>query len=42
MDSDLVHDIVAGCIVLAAILTAVSILRIVRSKRPSKRRRTAA
>jgi len=42
LDSDLVRDIVTGCIVLALALTALSILKLVRSTRPAKRRRAAA
>jgi membrane protein YqaA with SNARE-associated domain len=42
LDSDLFHDIVACCIVLAIALTTLSIVRLVRSTRPAKRRRTAA
>ena len=38
LDSDLFHDIVAGCIVLAIVLTALSIYKVVRSTRTSGRR----
>jgi membrane protein YqaA with SNARE-associated domain len=37
LDSDLFHDIVAGCIVLALVLTALSIYKVVRSTRTSGR-----
>jgi membrane protein YqaA with SNARE-associated domain len=39
LDSDLFHNIVFACIVLALGLTVVSIVRLVRSTRPSQRRR---
>ncbi len=38
LDSDLFHDIVAGCIALATVLTALSIVKVVRSTRTSGRR----
>lgn len=41
LDSDIFHEIVAGCIALATVLTIVSIVRIVRTTRPTKRRRAA-
>src|SRR5579884_2892615 len=34
LNSDLFHDIVFGCIVLAAILTTLSVVKLVRSTRP--------
>jgi membrane protein YqaA with SNARE-associated domain len=37
LDSDLFHDIVTGCIALAAVLTALSIVKVVRSARTSGR-----
>ncbi len=42
LDSDIFHDIVAACIALAAVLTILSIVRLVRSTRPSGKRRAAA
>jgi membrane protein YqaA with SNARE-associated domain len=42
LDSDIFHDFVAGCAALALALTIVSIVRLVKSSRPSKRRRAAA
>jgi membrane protein YqaA with SNARE-associated domain len=42
LDSDIFHDIVAACIALAIVLTIVSILKLVRSTRPSGKRRRAA
>jgi membrane protein DedA with SNARE-associated domain len=42
LDSALFHDIVVGCVVLAAALTILSIVRLVRSTRPPRRRRAAA
>ena len=42
LDSEIFHDIVAVCIALAAVLTIVSIVRLVRSTRPSGKRRRAA
>jgi membrane protein YqaA with SNARE-associated domain len=42
LDSDLFHDIVAACIALAVVLTFLSIVRLVRSTRPSRKRRAAA
>jgi membrane protein DedA with SNARE-associated domain len=43
LDSDLVHDIVGGCIIVAAVLTVVSTVRLVRSSTSAARRhRTAA
>jgi membrane protein YqaA with SNARE-associated domain len=42
LDSDLFHDIVFGFIALAAVLTALSTVRLVRSTRPASRRRAAA
>jgi len=41
LDSDLFHDIVAFFIVLAAVLTTLSIVKIVRSTRPARRRAAA-
>jgi len=37
LDSDLFHEIIAGCIVLAIVLTALSIYKVVRSTRTSGR-----
>jgi len=37
LDSDLFHDIVAGFIALAIVLTIVSIVRLARTSRPAKR-----
>jgi membrane protein YqaA with SNARE-associated domain len=37
LDSDVFHDIVAGFIALAIVLTIVSIVRLVRTSRPAKR-----
>jgi membrane protein YqaA with SNARE-associated domain len=42
LDSDLFHEIAFGCIALAAVLTVLSTVRLVRSTRPSSRRRAAA
>ena len=42
LNSDLFHDIVSGCIVLAIALTTLSIVRLVRSTRRPSRRRAAA
>jgi membrane protein YqaA with SNARE-associated domain len=42
LDSDLFHDIAFGCIALAAVLTSLSMVRLVQSTRPVKRRRAAA
>jgi membrane protein YqaA with SNARE-associated domain len=42
LNSDLFHDIVSGCIVLAIGLTTLSIVRLVRSTRRPSRRRAAA
>jgi membrane protein YqaA with SNARE-associated domain len=42
INSDLFHDIVSGCIVIAIVLTTLSIVRIVRSTRRPTRRRAAA
>lgn len=42
LNSDLFHDIVSGCIVLACALTTLSIVRLVRSTRRPSRRRAAA
>jgi membrane protein YqaA with SNARE-associated domain len=42
LNSDLFHDIVSGCIVLAIALTALSIVRLVGSTRRPTRRRAAA
>jgi membrane protein YqaA with SNARE-associated domain len=42
LNSDLFHDIVSGCIVIAIALTALSIVRLVRSTRRPTRRRAAA
>jgi hypothetical protein len=42
LDSDIFHDVVAAFIALAVVLTIVSIVRLVRSTRPSGRRRAAA
>jgi hypothetical protein len=42
IDSDLVRDIVGGCIILAAVLTSVSIVRLVRSSTSTRRHRTVA
>jgi membrane protein YqaA with SNARE-associated domain len=42
LDSDLFHDVVTFFIVFAALLTTVSIVKIVRSARPARRRRAAA
>jgi membrane protein YqaA with SNARE-associated domain len=38
LDSDLFHDIVAGCTILAVALTALSIYQLIRSSRTSGRR----
>jgi membrane protein YqaA with SNARE-associated domain len=42
LDSDLFHDVAFGCIALAAVLTVLSTVRLVRSTRPASRRRAAA
>ena len=42
LDSDLFHDIAFGCIALAAVLTVLSTVRVVRSTRPASWRRAAA
>jgi membrane protein YqaA with SNARE-associated domain len=42
LDSDLFHDIVGFFIVLAIVLTAVSIYKLVRSTRPARKKRAAA
>jgi membrane protein YqaA with SNARE-associated domain len=42
LDSNLFHDIVSGFIVIALVLTVMSIVHIVRSTRPANRRRAAA
>jgi membrane protein YqaA with SNARE-associated domain len=42
LDSELFHDIVFGCVALAAALTVWSIVRLVRSTRPRGRRPAAA
>lgn len=42
LDSDVFRDIVFGCIVVAVALTMVSIVRVVRSTRPSRARRAPA
>jgi membrane protein YqaA with SNARE-associated domain len=41
LESDIFHDVVAGCVVLASVVSLVSIVRLVRTSRP-KRRRAAA
>ena len=41
LDSDLFHDIVAFFIVLAIVLTTMSVVKIVRSTRPARRRAAA-
>lgn len=41
LDSDLFHDIVFGCIVLAALLTTISVIRLMKSTR-SREHRAAA
>jgi len=38
LDSEIFHDIVASCIVLALVLTAISIVKLIRSTRTSGRR----
>jgi membrane protein YqaA with SNARE-associated domain len=42
LNTDLFHDIVSGCIVIAIALTTLSIVRLVRSTRWPTRRRAAA
>ena len=42
LDSDIFHDIVTGTIVIAALLTVMSIVRLIRSTRPAGRRPAAA
>jgi membrane protein YqaA with SNARE-associated domain len=42
LDSPIFHDVVSFFLVVAAILTAISIVQIVRNARPLKRRRAAA
>jgi membrane protein YqaA with SNARE-associated domain len=42
LDSDLFHDIVFACIVLAVLLTTLSIVKLVQSTRSQTRRRAAA
>lgn len=42
LDSDLFHEIAFGCIALAAVLTVLSTVHLVRSTRPARRRRAAA
>jgi membrane protein YqaA with SNARE-associated domain len=42
LDSDLFHEIAFGCIALAAVLTVLSTVRLVRSTRLASRRRPAA
>ena len=42
LDSDIFKNVIFGCIVLAVVLTTVSIVRVVRSTRPSRARRAAA
>jgi membrane protein YqaA with SNARE-associated domain len=42
LDSELFHEIAFGCIALAAVLTVLSTVRLVRSTRPASRRRAAA
>jgi membrane protein YqaA with SNARE-associated domain len=41
LDSTLFHDIVVGCVVFATALTILSIVRLVRSTRPPRRRAAA-
>jgi hypothetical protein len=41
LDSDMFHDIASACILLAILLSAFSVVRIVRSSRPSGRRAAA-
>ena len=41
LDSQLFENIVAGCIVLAVVLTTVSVVRLIRSTRPTTRRAAA-
>ena len=41
LDSNLFHDIVSSVIVIALVLTMMSLVRIVRTTRPAKRRRAA-
>jgi len=41
LESDIFHTLVAGCILLATVVSAISIVRVVRASRP-KRRRAAA
>jgi hypothetical protein len=41
LDSNLFHDIVSSVIVLALVLTVMSLVRIARTTRPAKRRRAA-
>ncbi len=42
LDSEIFHDIVAVCIAIAIVLTIGSIVKLVRSTRPTRRRRAAA
>jgi membrane protein YqaA with SNARE-associated domain len=42
MDSDVFQNIVFGFILLAVVLTVVSIVKVIRSTRPARRRRSAA
>jgi membrane protein YqaA with SNARE-associated domain len=41
LDADIFKDVVFGCIVLAVLLTALSIARVVRATRPARTRRAA-
>ena len=41
LESNVFHDIMSGFIVLALVLTAMSLVRIVRTTRPARRRRAA-
>jgi membrane protein YqaA with SNARE-associated domain len=42
LDSDIFRDVVFGCIILAVVLTTVSIVRVVRSTHPSRTRTAPA
>jgi membrane protein YqaA with SNARE-associated domain len=42
LDSDIFKDVIFGCIILAVVLTTVSIVRVVRSTRPSRARTAPA
>jgi membrane protein YqaA with SNARE-associated domain len=42
IESDLVHDVVAICTILAVLLTVVSVVKVVRMSRRPRRQRTAA